>query len=1566
MKEKTKKHIKGSISVLMIIILLGMMTLSAIVVDSSRINMARSMVSSAGDLAANSALADYDTILKDVYGLFAMSQNKTDEQLANEIKEYFKKTVVSYGIVDEADSEDYINSLLGDFNQLVAGTSNISTKNFLDMEFDENSILVNKVPNSSLASANIMRSQIVEYMKYRAPVNFGLSFLDSIKAFKSVQKQTSVVEKQVEAQESSQDVTAACKATIDSVRKYDKIIDYIENGTGEKAVDGITHISGKASSGDGVDVSIKDYHTQVDKYHSSWGANATESYKYINKINLVFLLKSPKVSSFYLSGLNVETTQWYVKTNGAGILYDGSGIPNNVSVSGNTDQAEQTLKNKISALEKTNGLELKTANAFPSYLSQTYLGADKTKFSNESEAIKTFIEFEKFVNNDSSATVKYNDVKTTLESLYTLGKYYDYWNGKITTDIQNAEAEMNAANQAVTTANNNASSYYTNIDNNRKYINDANINYTTSYEFLNNISNSDKENLKIVVSSLLANNNISMPTGTTSKGGKNFTDFTNFVKNNYKENGGDTDNRFLKVFKEIVNSSLKNSDDYKKICNAANSYLEDKANKKTTLSFSEYVKSKAGSSSLDNDLYKLLAHLYTNSGYVGEIESNINKYNSVVNGYAGLVQAATDATNKHSGLVNRQTTIKNDYTRCLRRYEAFGRKYQNALYNYNLYVTRANDVVTNKVGLVKTQFTNIKNNLSKIIAQLDDIITKLDTAEEKINNYITKLNTWNQENTSYASQNGSDSFSKQNKSDYETALSHYDVESLKTFREYVKVIKGEYNTLYSVITDSTHFKYGSKKIDSISTASDAVSAASSVKDKLPAVVTVDNANSQYASLYNSDASPAIVLENGLYFLNPTLPVAFLKYLNETYPNPEDSNAPSSVTAADGSTINIGSSENGDSFDYDKTVNDLSDNDDKKITDDTDKNKYGYTYENRTARGEEGADMPSQIANIANGTDKSNNTMDLDKDDNGNVDASNGISQQSGILGSLLGGIGNVVSDSIETTYILSYIFENFSYNTIVQDAVVKANSIEGTNAWTLLTNTEEKLKSGSESLNAVLTNPSKTLSNYNINGKNNYLYGSEIEYILFGNRDVKNNVTSMKASIYAIRFAFNCIFAFTDSEIRNTTMSVGLAVQAATCGIVPYQLVQVVLQLALAATESAMDLKLISNGIDVVVVKTKDTWSLSLTSAVKAAGSAVASAAANGATKAISAASSGIQGIVDASGSEIKGAVQNLQADLKTATEAKFNEVLDGAIAHIQTTIENELNKLQFINYAEDGAKSAQAELDDAFSGLSEKIKSELQTKFGGNEISDYILPHITSRIDGVLSNVKSEISGCIAGVDKSKVGDVITEKMTAIKLKLMTELSNVITIATAQIESGVNGIVDGITTEINGYIGDAADNLSEKASKEIKDKITTATNDFVDQYLSDTGTSAIGSGSTGSTSSSVASMIKFGYKEYLMLFVYVGLFVDSSETQMLTRVADVIQLNITNAGEGAEFNHNKGKAFRMSNAYTYISIRANAKLKMLFLNMDFFTDFLKDDDTDVEGQLTPNANIIYNGLLGY
>ena len=297
MKYKVKRRIEGSVSVMMVIILLVTMVFSALIVDTSRINMARSMVSSAGDLAVNSALANYDTVLKDVYGLFAMSQalkeDTSPEQasaiLNAEIREYFEKTLVSYGVISEAEAGDYVSQLMGGINDLLSGTGNMEVSNFLDMEIA--SFVVNKVDASGLDNPEILRKQIVDYMKYRAPMNFGLSFLDSVQAFTTINDQTKVVQAQVEAQESLQPVTQGCRTVIDSIRSYDSLVQAID--TGDQAV------KGREGSTDPNIVGIRQYPEQLDKYRQDWA----EHYENINRLALIFLLKPPTISDRHLLSL---------------------------------------------------------------------------------------------------------------------------------------------------------------------------------------------------------------------------------------------------------------------------------------------------------------------------------------------------------------------------------------------------------------------------------------------------------------------------------------------------------------------------------------------------------------------------------------------------------------------------------------------------------------------------------------------------------------------------------------------------------------------------------------------------------------------------------------------------------------------------------------------------------------------------------------------------------------------------------------------------------------------------------------------------------------------------------------------------------------------------------------------------------------------------------------------------------------------------------------------------------------------------------------------------------------
>ena len=82
---------RGSISIFLCLILLPMVTYSAMIVDASRMQSCRTQLQGAGDLTMNAALSEYEQILEDMYGLFAVSENS--DELKKSLENYFYETI---------------------------------------------------------------------------------------------------------------------------------------------------------------------------------------------------------------------------------------------------------------------------------------------------------------------------------------------------------------------------------------------------------------------------------------------------------------------------------------------------------------------------------------------------------------------------------------------------------------------------------------------------------------------------------------------------------------------------------------------------------------------------------------------------------------------------------------------------------------------------------------------------------------------------------------------------------------------------------------------------------------------------------------------------------------------------------------------------------------------------------------------------------------------------------------------------------------------------------------------------------------------------------------------------------------------------------------------------------------------------------------------------------------------------------------------------------------------------------------------------------------------------------
>lgn len=219
MEKKTKKkkfNCKGAISIFLVIVLVPMITCSSLFVDASRVKSARGLISSAGDLTLNTVLSQYDVDLNEFYGLMASAQDMDDVLAAAEA--YFTSCIKSQGI-DTTDTTKWVNGIKNVFLE----SGDISDLLGIDLESGSN-VKVEPVTNGSLTNSALVKTQVVEFMKYRSPIN---SVVDLYDKFKNSSKELENTTKTSDLVDKKQDYYEAQGDVADKAYKiYQKIVEY--------------------------------------------------------------------------------------------------------------------------------------------------------------------------------------------------------------------------------------------------------------------------------------------------------------------------------------------------------------------------------------------------------------------------------------------------------------------------------------------------------------------------------------------------------------------------------------------------------------------------------------------------------------------------------------------------------------------------------------------------------------------------------------------------------------------------------------------------------------------------------------------------------------------------------------------------------------------------------------------------------------------------------------------------------------------------------------------------------------------------------------------------------------------------------------------------------------------------------------------------------------------------------------------------------------------------------------------------------------------------------------------
>lgn len=181
---------KGAISVFLTLILLPVLMLGGLTTDAARIYMSKVVISDAGEMAMNAGLAQYDAELHDEYGLFAME--KAPEAMQSDLADFFKKSLNGEGL---------------------AGTDQYDK--ILDLVTEEFKAL--NVEGSQIYKSEVEKQQIVEYMKYRAPVCLTEELIDKLKDIKGTKKKAEAMVAQMEFADKMEDCQDAMEDAKDAL-----------------------------------------------------------------------------------------------------------------------------------------------------------------------------------------------------------------------------------------------------------------------------------------------------------------------------------------------------------------------------------------------------------------------------------------------------------------------------------------------------------------------------------------------------------------------------------------------------------------------------------------------------------------------------------------------------------------------------------------------------------------------------------------------------------------------------------------------------------------------------------------------------------------------------------------------------------------------------------------------------------------------------------------------------------------------------------------------------------------------------------------------------------------------------------------------------------------------------------------------------------------------------------------------------------------------------------------------------------------------------------------------------
>ncbi len=834
---------------------------------------------------------------------------------------------------------------------------------------------------------------------------------------------------------------------------------------------------------------------------------------------------------------------------------------------------------------------------------------------------------------------------------------------------------------------------------------------------------------------------------------------------------------------------------------------------------------------------------------------------------------------------------------------------------YQSYKSSRSNSLTDKAAKLNTDVGNFASDLQNrrtalvmAIDALEDAIRDADDLVDEINELEEKKARWG---TALDKCPEGDEFTTNTQAEFDNVSELFNVEEITALKGRLEQIKNVLDELYPHIEE---YKYGSKKLYDITDRNGLRSAISTRQLESHPGVTLDkpsivNTNLEKFQQEIFDANYTVGGFNGIGRENINFretPPKFFEYLYDKFYNAEE--------------------DEDKKEDFNDATNKIADNAKKDVeAAATGNSSTNFSFSTEDLNLPSGEELTPDSGNISIGQNGDSDSLENDGSKKALEDNGSFISNMFGNFSSIIADFSIGLRDNL---YVTEYGLKMFSYDTFENEIRYNMSSLDAKDSLSKMIGLNSNPLTEAEKAKAI------TLTTEPINAEKNAAYGAEVEYIIFGLEDASSNVGAAYASIFGIRFVLNSIFAFTDAEIRTTSLSIATPISAATLGVIPVPLIQAVIQIAIALAETAYDLLRLREGMPIPIYKNKESWVMKPSSIVNEIADAAVNEAVNLAKDATNAAidktANYVQGLLDKTDEELTNLATDEINNLGASLESAFTAILDDAIGGVV---------IQASEACRQAVEMANAAGEDAISKVDE-VKARLEAS-----LNQYVAAETTPELKEAKQIAKDYILN-----ESNYVNDLISE--------MQNKANNSLEQMQLNLQDLTSTISRRIATKITTTGGNLFNKYKDEAISNIKDSISegqTKLKENIDNAFGKFGNSS-GGGLAGIDAGNPASSIfSFKYSDYLKLFLFIGTNVSNGDG-VIKRMADVIQVNTAQ-----KLGHPVGEGFLMSKAYTYARISAEIEVKPLLITIPLIAETIKNDQTD-----TRWYKFEYSGIRGY